>query len=1028
MEREPQCEKARRGWSTPRFLLAACLSLIAILAPGCGEKPAPVLERCPPERARPVDSLYDAVAGAEVEGAAARVVADPTAEVVNTLLALDFEDGTLEGLTPLKVEGRRKGKGNDRAGSGGKKTKQVTRVVREEGGHALHLGGGVMGPESLISEAIPIVPGTTYTVTYRVRARDLATREGPNYRFGTVEARFYAVPDHYHDATRHLRTGSNRLRCRQRTAQPAVGPNVSGTTDWETHSFSFTAPPKANRVMLFLDHTRREPERGIPGGSRGDVWFDDVMLTARGRPINTKYANPDDLNGAPSPLQLRVELPAEDHGAETRYALYAPAPSVLRFRREIPPSATLSLATGVAPEGWVRGRGGVRFTVTVVDAQGDRHVVLETTHRPGETSEERFWRPHQVDLEDFAGQQVSIELATAAENPAYRDDYPGAAAVWGDPVLFSRDGRGRLIVLVVIDAVSVSHVSAYGYDRPTTPRLEGIATQGVLFEYAYSAAPWTLPSFASFFTGIDPARHGAGERAWREVIWRRPLGEQYVTLAERLRAAGFQTVAFMNNPYLTTAFGLGQGFTTYRDYGVGTRTGSGKVGVDHAIEWLDTHRGYDRFLVVHLMDCHGPYRPPRAYAQKFVSGKYEGRFEKGMTGKDYLDLAQADVPARDELEKQQVRDLYDGAILYADAMMGRLYDHVMTEGGTQDVTFVVTSDHGEELWEHGGYEHGHQTYQELIRVPLVMVGPAAFDGGRRLRLPVRLPDLVPTLLDLMGVSGLQEIDGRSLVPMLQGKPAGWGEDRELFAENELYGSAQAALVQGRYKYLYAMKNSSPKERRALPKYRHELYDLKADPGETRSLVRIEPTKLAAMHRKMDRHLRPMLAGHYVLVLDGGGKPRRFQGSLTLPDHQRWFGYYEDIVAPMPDGTEGTFRVTNRRGRIAFDVTSPRAVLAFRPDHPAPEGKGAITLAVDVDGQPWRAGVQTPRGETVGEGALSVTCDDGLLVAPPDALPDSIAGEVTIFLARLPRRTLDARQNKALSEDTAARLRALGYLK
>ncbi len=1005
--------------------------VVAVVAwTGCGETPVTVPPRRPPARPQPVDSFYATVAGAAIDGAAARVVANPEAERVTTLLSLDFEDGTLQGLSPLQEDGRSKrGTNKDRPPKNpGKKLKSVSRVVGlGNAAHVLHIGGGVSGPASFRSEAIPIDPGTSYTVSYRVRTRDLKGRNGSRYRFGTVEALFYGVPDHYHDATRHLRSAANRKRCRKRSKQPAAGPNETGTVDWVTHSFHFTAPDKANRVVLSIDHSRGMSDRGVGFTTSGEVWFDDIRLVARGPSVGTKYANPDDLDASSSPLQLRVELPAEDHGAETRYALYAPAPSVLRFTRTIPPSAFLSLATGVVREGWVRERGDVRFTVTVVDAGGERHRVLEATHDPGGTLEDRYWHAHLVDLGDFAGQKVTIELETSAD-PAFQDDYPGAAAVWGDPVLFSRDGQGRLVVMVVIDAVSLSHLSAYGYERRTTPHLERIGAQGVVFEQAYTAAPWTLPSFASFFTGIDPVHHGAGERAWRELIWRRPLPERFVTLAEALRAAGFQTMALMNNPYLTSAFGLGQGFTTYRDYGVGTRTGSGKVGVDRAIDWLETHRGYDRFLVVHLMDCHGPYRPPRSYATRFVSGDYEGRFEKGMNGKDYLDLAQGDAPARDELEKQQVRDLYDGALLYADTMMGRLYDYVEANAGTADVTFIVTSDHGEELWEHGGYEHGHQAYQELIRVPLVMINPAAFDGGRRIAAPVRLNDLVPTILDLAGVEPLTGIQGISLRPLLENKPAGWPMDREIHAENELYGSAQAALVKGNLKYLYNMANSSPQERRPRSKARHELYDLSADPGETHSIAQTRPQELRELHRLMDSHLRTMLAGRYVLVLDGGGQTRRFKGSLALPGQRRWFVYYEDIIAPLPDGSQGAFKVANRRDKLEFDVTTPRAVLAFRTDGTLRAGEGAVTLELDVDGEPWRGGVRTPRGGVAGNGELTITCDDSVLVAAPEALPDPGDDGVAVFLARTSERSLGAGQNKVLSDDTVERLRALGYMK
>lgn len=995
------------------------VALLGVALTGCGPKHEPVQARRPPEAPAPVDSFYSAVgagaAGAyEVKGAAMEALNFTGNQETRSILKLDFEDSSLGILQPF-------------AGENGpiNELKKLSRVADDAptDGKALQIEAGLDAPVAYRTPPIPVEPTASYTLTWQERTTDLKGAGDVRNRLGTVEPLFFGIPPYNHDPGAALNTEEKRRKAIVQAPATVRGPQHEGTTTWQTHTVTFTPPPKANYMILSFDHSRSADNKAPSAKASGEVWYDNITLTTTDKPLFQRYGNPDDLNKTPSPLQLRVEQPAPDRGAETRYALYAPAPSQLEFKRKVPENGALSVAAAVLREGWSSQKSSVTFKVNLTTADGSSQTLWTTTVNPARKETDRYWQDTVIDLASFAGQEVTLSLVTESDA---QDPFAGAAAVWGDPILFSRKAGGRLVVLTVLDTVTAHHSSLYGYNRNTTPELERIGNKGVVFENAYSAAPWTLPSFASLFTGVDAARHGAGERAWGEVVWRRPLPDRFTTLAEALRSQGFQTVAFMNNPYLTSTFGLGQGFTTYRDYGVGTKTGAGEIGVDHAVQWLQEHSGYDRFMVVHLMDAHGPYRPPMAFARKFSAWFYTGRFEGGMGGQDYLDLAEGKLKDLDDKQKQQVKDLYDGGLAYADQQTGRLYDAVQKFGNTSDITFMVTSDHGEELFEHGGYEHGHQAYNEMLKVPLLVEAPAYFDGGKRVSTPVRLTDVSPTLLDLMKVEKYQGIDGYSLTNLVNSGKPDWQEPRTIFAENELYGSAQNALVQGPWKYLYNMTNTGRAERRKKATDRHELYQLTDDPGEQTNVSTQNGETLQKLHVEMDKHVRPMMAGRYVIALDSGGKPRTFKGTLQLPPGATWFQHYEDMIAPLENGAQGAFQVITRGGQLQFSVTTSRALLSFKPEKMPATGRG-IDMAITVDDALWTEGVMIGNGSQVGTGQSALRLADEQLMIAPETIPDAVSGKVSIFVGRTTERSLSTAQDKALPAETEERLRALGYI-
>ena len=324
------------------------------------------------------------------------------------------------------------------------------------------------------------------------------------------------------------------------------------------------------------------------------------------------------------------------------------------------------------------------------------------------------------------------------------------------------------IVVLLWDTTRADRLSAYGAARKTTPWLEGLAARGVLFEQCRAPSPWTQPSHASLFTGLLPRHHGS-------TTLESPLAPAHRTLAERLKEAGYDTVLLSNNSLVSPLTGLAQGFDRFVDVGRATGETTAAATLEVLRAELAARRndgtrvGRPLFLFVNLMDAHLPYEPPEEVARPWIPA----------------DAPEADVARLREFEFPRelghilgisilppadiaiLRSLYDAEIRYLDdhgARMQRLLEEEGVLGGRS--MLVVTSDHGEHLGEHGFLDHKLSVADVLLRVPLVLHAPGRFEGGRRVKVAVRLQDLFPTLLETAGlpVEGSATPHAASLLP------------------------------------------------------------------------------------------------------------------------------------------------------------------------------------------------------------------------------------------------------------------------
>jgi len=393
-------------------------------------------------------------------------------------------------------------------------------------------------------------------------------------------------------------------------------------------------------------------------------------------------------------------------------------------------------------------------------------------------------------------------------------------------------GRRPNVLFVSIDTLRADHLGCYGCPRPTSPSLDALAAKSVVFESAQSASSWTLPSLASLMTSMPASAHECDRIASR-------LDPSYPTLAEILRDSGYDTAFVASHVFLSAGYGLQQGFTH-----VDTRILQDESAItspavtDWGVRWLENkaaaHDDVPWFLWLHYFDPHAPYLV------------HEGISERFGTESDL--------------------DRYDGEIAFTDGHLGRLFEAFERLGFAADTVVVVVADHGEEFGEHGNKGHGYDLHEEVVRVPLILRVP----GTAPRRVPDVVPtlDVLPTILELCGARPRRVIEGRSLAPLLAGRP---DEAREALSEVRWqFGQDMKSLRQGPWKLIDSRRDKNAAEL---------LFEKESDRAETANVI--------AEHADVAERLRARLAERVA----GGrriaaGYEHRLTSTLTPAEEER----------------------------------------------------------------------------------------------------------------------------------------------
>lgn len=452
--------------------------------------------------------------------------------------------------------------------------------------------------------------------------------------------------------------------------------------------------------------------------------------------------------------------------------------------------------------------------------------------------------------------------------------------------------RDLNVLLITIDTVRADRLGCYGYAGAGTPNLDRLAAEGVRFANTYAQVPLTLPSHCSIMTGMDPADHRVHNNGTYS------LGPEIPTLAGLLKARGYRTAAFIASFTLDSRFGLARGFDVYDDNVQGEEAlksfrSERRAGAVLAAlaPWLESIRG-ERFLCwAHFYDPHLPYAPPPPFDAEYRDRKY------------------------------------DGEIAYVDLIIGQLLD-LLKEKGLQDRTLIVVAgDHGEALGEKKEIDHGLFLYDGTLRVPMIVRLGKDLPAGRVVSSRVRLIDIMPTVLDILGIPVPSGVRGTSLLPYARGKrTADLPVHIETFYPRETFGwSELIGLIDGAWKYIRA---PTP-----------ELYDLPLDPHEEKNLGSAEPAVLREEARKLDEFI----------ARSGARKgPAGRAVSVAEAERLRSLGYLGAAAAdsgakgklPDPKDKIGDYllvfrgNILENEGRLAEAAACYRQVLDANPGVPS----------------------------------------------------------------------------------------------
>jgi len=524
----------------------------------------------------------------------------------------------------------------------------------------------------------------------------------------------------------------------------------------------------------------------------------------------------------PSRAVLEVEHPDAAVQMNLRLTALLPAPESLESRSfSVPEDGRLVLAWGLATAHTSADPLTIEFVAKLqCGGAAERELVREEVSlaRTGEAGASG-WHEFSTDL-DGPAESCRLRLANRT-----KDGGPPRGAVWAVPQILapraSEDQRN--LVLISLDTLRADHVSGYGYRRPTTPEIDArLLQRGTTFTDVISTFPQTDISHLSMMSGLYPAAQPTRGRI--------SSGDRLELLAERLQTAGFETAAYTEDALISGAFGFWFGFDTFTERTF-AHADRGRPTFEDGVRFLASHRNRRFFLFLHTYKTHDPY---------VASAPYDALWSEPQQWNEGGPAPL--VPP----QHRPLVDRYDRTIREADALVATLLDALENLGLAERTLVVLLSDHGESFGEHGMTGHGFTPHMEQLIVPLVLRGPG-IPPGLRIRTPSSLVDVTPTLLDLLGLAPLEQSQGLSLKPALEG--VALAPDRPLFF-SWLRKDAEG-VRHGRWKFHRTRAG-------------HELFDLETDPQEWKPERAPEPpareTEILGKHAAESEERREGLSG------------------------------------------------------------------------------------------------------------------------------------------------------------------------
>ena len=565
------------------------------------------------------------------------------------------------------------------------------------------------------------------------------------------------------------------------------------------HSYTVTAPANILRqginYLAFLSPT--------------DLEFDFVAIENKNGSGNPEY----------------IQQSAQPVTANTT-TITAAAPSSARFYLRVPPNASLFVTYGIATKESPAGAS-ARFVIAAEPDGGKRSEISS------EVLTNRWFRSSKstrtISLEAFGNRPVrlSFEAQQRTDQPRPRiywsairislpEAIPEQKAVGADYLKAGyKSSVYPNVIIYLVDAMRADHLQPYGYSLPITPSLKTFAKDAVVFEDTYSQVSWTRPSITTIMTGLYPSTHLVQDRLDM-------LPDFLPTLPQQLKLHGYQNIAFITQPNISKQFGFSRDFVHYEELFKRNKDGKEQFPtqsdllVEKAIEYLKDASLKQTFVYIHAVDTHGPLAPQRRF----------------LPAQSQCDFTNPEINYAQKFQRADQNDpcrvaIYDAAVQQSDFYFGQFLDFLKQKNAYDNSLIIFTADHGESLLEHGKWGHGENLYQADIRVPLIVKFPDQKQAGKRVAGVARHIDVMPTVLEYLGLKKPDGIQGDSLLSLID-----HDENRVVFSELSVDKFKKRCIVLDHCKLIETPHPVFG----AL----YELYDTKADPLETLDLKAKRP--------------------------------------------------------------------------------------------------------------------------------------------------------------------------------------------
>lgn len=509
--------------------------------------------------------------------------------------------------------------------------------------------------------------------------------------------------------------------------------NIQASSDQFLLTRSSEDPIPDERRKYCIEYYSMPPDQDMKGRK-------DPSLSYLGTLFHLTRAFPSDDFGIKKislPIKTRLRI-----GSTTTNLLLAPTHTEFKRRVRVPADARIEFSWGLIPEAESPGKNKVEFLITVEDRK--QTAILFQEHMDMEADQKDIrCRKKTIDLSAFYGRTVTFRFVTRKIKTHTADRPLPVIAFWGNPMITvpRPENAGFNVILVSLDTLRADHLGTYGYPRQTSPHIDTLARDGIQFNQHYSTAPWTLPAHMSLFTSQPVSRHKVHQQHQR-------LNREIITLAEVLKTHGYVTGAFTGGGYVGSAFGFDRGFDFYQDRGL-----RGYKAAEHLFtrtsDWIIENRKNRFFLFLHTYQIHGPYTTPAPFNTAFLNQDHAW---KKININAHLGGLKGIYKPLPDHERENIIALYDAEIRYTDEILIGPLIRLLQAVGLYDRTLIVlTSDHGEEFYDHGAWIHGQTLFNELIRIPLIIKKPFQEDGGGIRDDPAAITDITPTILEQLGI-------------------------------------------------------------------------------------------------------------------------------------------------------------------------------------------------------------------------------------------------------------------------------------